>query len=227
MISWSTWLAEQCQQAYMQDILAFVAQRRKAGVVVYPEQQQIFSAFSSTPLDQVKVVILGQDPYHGPDQAHGLCFSVLPSNRPPPSLVNIYKELARDIEGFQIPAHGYLQSWAQQGVLLLNTILTVEQGKPNAHQHLGWQTLTDRALQLVSEQCRNVVFLLWGKPAQQKSKWIDSHQHHILTAAHPSPLSAYRGFVGCQHFSKTNAWLQAHGKTPIDWRLTDIHSMDE
>ena len=219
MNTWSQWLSQILAEDKLQSTLDYVAQRRDEGVTVYPPEDQVFSAFDSTPLDKVKVVILGQDPYHGPHQAHGLCFSVLPGIKPPPSLANIYKELATDIDGFRVPEHGYLQPWAEQGVLMLNTVLTVEQGQANSHKKLGWQTLTDGAIKLVSEQLEGVVFILWGGPAQKKIKLIDSNKHHILTAPHPSPLSVYRGFYGCKHFSKTNELLARQSKSPINWLL--------
>ncbi len=168
----------------------------------------------------MKVVILGQDPYHGPNQAHGLCFSVLPGVKTPPSLVNMYKELAQDIEGFQIPNHGYLKSWADQGVLLLNTVLTVEQGKAHSHAKTGWETFTDRVIDVLNQHRQGVIFLLWGSHAQKKGQMIDRNKHHVLMAPHPSPLSAHRGFFGCQHFSQTNQILKQLGKTPINWQPT-------
>ncbi|WBA09104.1 uracil-DNA glycosylase [Salinivibrio kushneri] len=216
--TWQQVLAGEKQQDYFRETLAYVEQARANGVTVFPPKEDVFNAFRYTELGDVKVVILGQDPYHGPHQAHGLCFSVLPGVKTPPSLVNIYKELATDIEGFTTPSHGYLKSWAEQGVLLLNTVLTVEQGKAHSHAKLGWETFTDRVIEAVNQQCQGVVFLLWGAHAQKKGKAIDRQRHHVLTAPHPSPLSAHRGFFGCQHFSQTNALLQAQGKTPIDWQ---------
>ena len=220
MNTWSQWLAQMLTQEKLKNTLDYVAQRRAEGITVFPPDDQVFSAFDSTPIDKVKVVILGQDPYHGPNQAHGLCFSVLPGIKPPPSLANIYKELVTDIDGFTIPQHGYLQPWAEQGVLMLNTVLTVEQGQANAHKKLGWQVLTDGAIKLISEQCEGVIFILWGGPAQKKTKLIDTNKHHILIAPHPSPLSVYRGFYGCKHFSKANELLVKQGKSPINWLLT-------
>lgn len=216
-LTWQQLIEQEQQQPYLQQTLEFVQQERAAGKVIYPPAQDVFNAFELTPLNQVKVVILGQDPYHGPNQAHGLCFSVLPGVKVPPSLRNMYKELTTDIEGFVMPDHGYLTSWAEQGVLMINTVLTVEAGKAHSHAKLGWETFTDKVIQTVSEQCEGVVFLLWGSHAQKKGAAIDTECHHILTAVHPSPLSAYRGFFGCQHFSKTNALLQQQGKTPIEW----------
>ena len=219
MKNWSDFIAEQSQQNYLKDTLAYVAQKRSDGVTVFPPQKQVFSAFDASPFEQVKVVILGQDPYHGPDQAHGLCFSVLPGVKPPPSLANIYKELAQDIGGFSIPEHGYLMPWAEQGVLLINTVLTVEQGQAHSHKHLGWEEFTDKVINEINQHKEGVVFLLWGAHAQKKGKNIDKTRHHVLHAPHPSPLSAHRGFFGCQHFSKTNELLSSLGKTPINWSI--------
>ncbi|TNF11594.1 MAG: uracil-DNA glycosylase, partial [Vibrionaceae bacterium] len=177
-----------------------------------------FNAFRFTEFNQVKVVILGQDPYHGPNQAHGLCFSVQPGIKTPPSLVNMYKELAQDIPGFQIPNHGYLKSWAEQGVLLLNTVLTVEQGQAHSHANTGWETFTDRVIDALNQNGQGIVFLLWGSHAQKKGRMIDRQRHHVLMAPHPSPLSAHRGFLGCRHFSQTNQLLEQQGKAPINWQ---------
>ena len=167
----------------------------------------------------MKVVILGQDPYHRPNQAHGLSFSVKPTIVPPPSLINIYKELATDIEGFVIPKHGYLVDWAKQGVLLLNTVLTVEEGKANSHANWGWETFTDKVIAKLNAHRENIVFLLWGSHAQKKGAFIDRNKHCVLTAPHPSPLAAHRGFFGCHHFSKANEYLKAHGMAEINWQL--------
>ena len=219
MKTWSDFIAEQSQQTYLKDTLEYVAKKRSEGVTVFPHEQQVFSAFDATPFEQVNVVILGQDPYHGPDQAHGLCFSVLPGIKPPPSLANMYKELVQDIEGFSIPDHGYLMPWAEQGVLLLNTVLTVEQGQAHSHKHLGWEKFTDKVIEEINHHREGVVFLLWGAHAQKKGKNIDKTRHHVLHAPHPSPLSAHRGFFGCQHFSKTNALLTSMGKSPINWQV--------
>ncbi|HIF9100618.1 TPA: uracil-DNA glycosylase [Photobacterium damselae] len=219
MQSWQNFLQQQQQQEYFEQIQSYVANARQQGKVVYPPEEDVFSAFTATPLDQVKVVILGQDPYHGPDQAHGLSFSVKPGVKTPPSLANMYKELATDIDGFTIPDHGYLQSWAGQGVLLLNTVLTVEQGNAHSHAKIGWETFTDKVIEHIDQECEGVIFLLWGAHAQKKGKKINTQKHHILKSAHPSPLSAYRGFFGCQHFSQTNTLLQAMNKTPITWQV--------
>ncbi|GAA3706936.1 uracil-DNA glycosylase [Oceanisphaera sediminis] len=217
--TWNQLIDHEQQQSYFQQAMSFVKQERAAGKAVYPSQQHIFHAFHYTEPGSVKVVMLGQDPYHGPNQAHGLCFSVLPGVRVPPSLRNMYKELASDIPGFQVPEHGYLESWAEQGVLMLNTVLTVEEGKAHSHAKLGWETFTDKVIKAVNDQGEGVVFLLWGSHAQKKGAMIDRSRHHVLTAAHPSPLSAYRGFFGCRHFSRTNELLQQQGKAPIDWCL--------
>ncbi|ARR48429.1 uracil-DNA glycosylase [Photobacterium damselae] len=219
MQSWQNFLQQQQQQEYFEQIQSYVANARQQGKVVYPPEEDVFSAFTATPLDQVKVVILGQDPYHGPDQAHGLSFSVKPGVKTPPSLANMYKELATDIDGFTIPDHGYLQSWAEQGVLLLNTVLTVEQGNAHSHAKIGWETFTDKVIEHIDQECEGVIFLLWGAHAQKKGKKINTQKHHVLKSAHPSPLSAYRGFFGCQHFSQTNTLLQAMNKTPITWQV--------
>lgn len=216
--SWLAHLAPEFEQPYMQQLKAFLLAQKQQNKVIYPPSKLIFNAFNSTPLDQVKVVILGQDPYHGPNQAHGLCFSVQPGIQPPPSLQNMFKELSRDL-GLPVPNHGCLQSWAEQGVLLLNATLTVEQARAGAHQGQGWETFTDKAIQLVNEQCSGVVFLLWGSYAQKKGALIDKRKHLVLTAPHPSPLSAYRGFIGCGHFSAANAYLVKQQKTPVNWQL--------
>jgi len=220
MSDWATFLKSELQQPYMQQTLEYVANRRNEGVAVYPPEPQVFSAFDATALNNIRVVVLGQDPYHGEGQAHGLCFSVLPEvKKLPPSLKNMYKELATDITGFTIADHGYLQSWADQGVFLLNTVLTVEQGQAHSHKHLGWEQFTDNVIAHINEHCEGVVFILWGAHAQKKGKGIDSARHHVLKGPHPSPLSAHRGFFGCQHFSKTNELLQAQGKKPINWQV--------
>jgi len=219
MANWTDLLALEKQQDYFQDTMDYVEQRRAEGVNVYPPVDEVFNAFSITPFESIKIVVLGQDPYHGEGQAHGLCFSVKPGIKPPPSLANMYKELVTDIEGFEIPQHGYLQSWAEQGVLLLNTVLTVEQGQAHSHKQLGWEQFTDSVIQKLSEHGEGIVFLLWGGHAQKKGKKIDGEKHFILKAPHPSPLSVYRGFYGCKHFSQANELLIQQGKTPIDWKL--------
>lgn len=189
--------------------------------ITFPPADEIFSAFELTPLSQVKVVILGQDPYHDFGQAHGLCFSVKPENDIPPSLVNIYKELQDDL-GCYIPDNGYLVKWAKQGVLLLNTVLTVRAHQANSHRNIGWEEFTDAAIRAVNRQDRPIVFMLWGRPAQMKAELLDNPKHLILKAPHPSPLSAYRGFFGCRHFGQANRFLEEHGETPIDWQIENI-----
>lgn len=218
-LTWHDVIGAEKQQEYFQQTLAFVESERASGKVVFPPAKDVFNAFKTTEFCDVKVVILGQDPYHGPNQAHGLCFSVLPGVKTPPSLVNMYKELAQDVEGFEIPKHGYLQSWAEQGVLLLNTVLTVEQGKAHSHAKSGWETFTDRVIEAINQHQSGVVFLLWGAHAQKKGRFIDRDKHFVLAGPHPSPLSAHRGFFGCRHFSQTNQILAQQGLEPIEWRL--------
>ncbi len=215
---WSEHLAGEFEQPYMQALADFLAAEEAAGKVLYPASQHCFNALNSTPVDQVSVVILGQDPYHGPGQAHGLCFSVRADVPPPPSLVNIFKEQQADI-GITVPDHGCLQPWAEQGVLLLNSVLTVVQGQAGAHQGQGWETFTDRVIDVINRQREGVVFLLWGSYARKKGRMIDRQRHLVLEGPHPSPLSAYRGFFGCRHFSQANDWLQQQGRRPIDWQL--------
>jgi uracil-DNA glycosylase len=215
---WLEVLGGEFEKDYMRRLKAFLVERKRAGATVYPPGGQIFNALNSTPLSRVKAVILGQDPYHGPGQAHGLCFSVQDGVRPPPSLVNIFKELESDL-GLPVPNHGCLQAWADRGVLLLNAVLTVERGNAGAHQGKGWEQFTDAAVQAVNERCENVVFLLWGSHAQKKGAGIDPQRHLVLKAPHPSPLSAHRGFLGCRHFSKANAWLESRNLASIDWTL--------
>lgn len=216
--SWQPWLQPEFEQPYMQSLKQFLQTEKAAHKVIYPHSSNWFHALEATPLEQVKVVIIGQDPYHQPGQAHGLCFSVRPGVRIPPSLVNIYKELHSDL-GIEPASHGYLEHWAGQGVLLLNAVLTVEQGNANAHQGKGWEAFTDRIIQLVNEQCKPAVFMLWGSYAQKKGGNIDQARHLVLKAPHPSPLSAHRGFLGCRHFSQANTWLERQGRGAIDWQL--------
>lgn len=218
-LTWEDALAQEKQQPYFINILKQVEQQRADGDVIYPEDKDVFSAFQSTPLEKVKVVILGQDPYHGKGQAHGLAFSVLPPIKTPPSLANMYKELAQDIEGFEIPSHGYLQSWAEQGVLLLNTVLTVKESQAHSHKSLGWEKFTDKVIEVLNQEESGLVFLLWGAHAQKKAKGIDLTKHQVLNAPHPSPLSAHRGFFGCKHFSAANQLLEQQGQTAINWHL--------
>lgn len=216
---WADKLANEKQKPYFQKLHTFVEQERAAGKQIYPAMEDIYSAFSLTELADIKVVILGQDPYHGPNQAHGLCFSVLPGVKPPPSLVNIYKELATDIAGFVIPEHGYLKPWAEQGVFMLNTVLTVEQGKAHSHAKMGWESFTDTVMALINDYCNGVIFVLWGAHAQRKGKFIDETKHYVLAGPHPSPLSAYRGFFGCGHFSTINDLLARQDKPAINWQV--------
>ena len=219
--SWNRYLGAEFEAPYMQALRDFLAHEKQARKEIYPHSSNWFRAFELTPLDQVRVVILGQDPYHGPGQAHGLCFSVRPGVPTPPSLQNIYKELAPDV-GFTPVDHGFLESWAHQGVLLLNSVLTVERGNAGAHRNRGWETFTDRAIQVVNEHCNNVVFLLWGSYAQKKASFVDRQRHLVLHSPHPSPLSAHRGFFGQRHFSRTNDFLEARGRGPIDWQLPTV-----
>jgi uracil-DNA glycosylase len=219
MMTWTEALAKEKTTPYFQELMLYVQSEREAGKVIYPPKEDVFNAFAMTALEDIRVVILGQDPYHGPNQAHGLCFSVLPGVKIPPSLRNIYKELADDIDGFTIPNHGTLSPWAEQGVLLLNTVLTVEQGKAHSHAKLGWETFTDRVIEVVNQHCSNVVFLLWGSHAQKKGNTINREKHHVLHAPHPSPLSAHRGFFGSKPFSQTNQLLVESGKMPIVWQV--------
>lgn len=216
-LTWDDLIDKEKEQLYFIETLAFVAAERWDGKTIYPPQRDVFNAFRFTDLANVKVVILGQDPYYGPNQAHGLSFSVCLGAPIPPSLMNMYKELATDIPGFEYPNHGYLQSWAEQGVLLLNTVLTVEGGRAHSHANLGWQTFTDKVIAALNKNCNCVVFLLWGLQAQKKVNFIDCKRHHVLKASHPSPLSAHRGFFGCRHFSQTNQLLKQQGLQPIDW----------
>lgn len=218
MQTWKDVLGEEKAQPYFQQIVQFVEQERAAGKEIFPPQKDVFNAFRYTEFSDVKVVILGQDPYHGPNQAHGLCFSVLPGVKTPPSLMNMYKELANDIPGFQIPNHGYLTKWAEQGVLLLNTVLTVQQGMAHSHANIGWERFTDKVIELLNAHRSGIVFLLWGSHAQKKGSMIDTSKHYVLKTTHPSPLSAHRGFLGCKHFSATNNILTQQGLDPIDWQ---------
>ncbi len=216
--SWKKILFDEFQKPYFSDLKARVVEDITKKMVIYPPAQKIFAAFDHTPFDKVKVVILGQDPYHGPGQAHGLCFSVPEGIKPPPSLVNIFKEIHSDL-GLPIPKTGNLEPWTKQGVLLLNAILTVSAGQAASHQGLGWEEFTDAVIRHLSEEREGIVFLLWGKYAQEKGAIIDTSKHFVLKAAHPSPFSADSGFFGCRHFSKTNEILKGIGKEEIDWRL--------
>lgn len=216
--SWLGALKDEFEQPYMAALREFLQAEKAAKKVIFPASKWIFNAFNATPFHKVKVVILGQDPYHGPGQAHGLCFSVLAGVRTPPSLMNIFKEIQRDV-GCGMPSSGCLQAWAEQGVLLLNATLTVEQGRAGSHQGKGWEVFTDKVIAELNQQQEGLVFLLWGAYAQKKGALINSKKHCVLQSAHPSPLSAHRGFLGNQHFSKTNSYLQQQGKAPIDWAL--------
>ena len=218
---WLEYIQDEFKKPYYRELYQFV--RKEYGThVIYPPSDDIFNAFHLTPLSKVKVLILGQDPYHGEHQAHGLCFSVLPDQPElPPSLQNIYKELQDDL-GCYIPNNGYLKKWAQQGVLMLNTVLTVRAHQAGSHQGKGWEQFTDAIIQAVNAQDRPIVYLLWGKPAQSKIPMLTNPKHLILKAPHPSPLSAYRGFFGCRHFSQTNAFLMENGIEPIDWQIENI-----
>ncbi len=216
--SWKKELQGEFEKEYFKNLVATLKGEKAAGKEIYPAGAEIFNAFTLTPFDNVKVVILGQDPYHGPGQAHGLCFSVNRGVLIPPSLKNIYKELFTDVQ-FIIPEHGNLSSWAQQGVFLLNASLTVMRSQPMSHAKIGWETFTDAVIKILSERKEHLVFLLWGKFAQEKGKLIDAQKHTILTAAHPSPFSAHNGFFGCRHFSKTNESLATFGADKIDWQI--------
>jgi uracil-DNA glycosylase len=216
--SWKQALKDEFSKPYFKQIPLHLKTEKSQGKIIYPPGSLIFNAFNTTPVDKVKVVILGQDPYHGPKQAHGLCFSVQNGVPPPPSLINIFKELQEDI-GINIPNHGNLTHWAQQGVFLLNASLTVRAAEPMSHSKIGWSTFTDTVIKRISDIKKHVVFLLWGKFAQEKTVLIDQSKHLVLRAAHPSPLSAHAGFFGCKHFSKANAWLMSKGIDPVDWQL--------
>lgn len=215
--TWTDVLSEEKKADYFQKILAYISEARQQKTI-YPPQNEVFNALKFTPFDKVKVVIIGQDPYHGPDQAMGLCFSVRKGVKKPPSLDNIFKELKNDL-GLSPPPHGSLECWAKQGVLLLNTSLTVEARTAGSHANIGWQRFTDKVITTLNTHPQTIVFLLWGSYAQKKAALIDQHRHKLLCAPHPSPLSAHRGFLGCKHFSKTNQLLEEAGRTPIDWTI--------
>jgi len=216
--SWKARIGDWLLRPEMRELSAFLRQRKAAGVQVYPSGPRLFAAFDATPFDQVKVVILGQDPYHGPGQAHGLCFSVLPGVPVPPSLENIFKEIGDEL-GLPRPDHGCLLPWARRGVLLLNAVLSVEQGRAGSHQGKGWEGFTDHAIETLAREREGLVFMLWGSYAQAKGRIIDSRRHRVLKAPHPSPLSAYRGFFGCGHFAAANEYLVRRGQAPVDWSL--------
>lgn len=217
---WLYAVGEEFKKPYYKELYQFVKEEYSTRTI-FPAAEDIFHAFHLTPLQQVKVLLLGQDPYHNEKQAHGLCFSVKPEVEVPPSLENIYKELSDDV-GCEIPNHGYLEKWARQGILMLNTVLTVRAHQANSHQNKGWEKFTDAVIRAVNEQDRPIVILLWGRPAQRKKSMLNNPKHLILTAPHPSPLSAYRGFFGCKHFSKTNDFLKQFGIEPIDWQIENI-----
>ena len=217
-LTWKIVLQEEVKKDYYQNILSHLAQESIDGKTIFPSKEDVFNAYSLTPFANVKVVIIGQDPYHNDGQAHGLSFSVPKGIKPPPSLKNIFQELKSDCN-ISEPLHGNLTSWALQGVFLLNSILTVRAHEPASHQHLGWQALTDASISAISNHLQHVVFLLWGNFAQQKESLIDTKKHLVLKAPHPSPFSVYRGFYGCKHFSKANEYLQLHGLQKIDWNV--------
>ncbi|MCR5537343.1 MAG: uracil-DNA glycosylase [Succinivibrio sp.] len=219
---WSEILGPLKQEPYFKQALNAVAQARAQGLEVYPQDADLFNAFRYTPLESLKVVIIGQDPYHEPNQAMGLSFAVPVGVQVPPSLVNIYKELSKELPDFVIPNHGNLIPWARQGVLLLNASLSVIRGEPNSMSRVGWQEFTTEVIRAVNQHCEHLVFMLWGKNAQEKGAGVDPNRHLVLTSAHPSPLSASRGFFGCGHFVKANEYLKAQGKKPIDWRLPEF-----
>jgi uracil-DNA glycosylase len=218
--SWKRELIGEFAKPYMVSLREFLAKELAKGKIIYPKPAEYFAAFHCTPVKKVKVVILGQDPYHGPGQAHGLCFSVRPGVEKPPSLVNIFKEIKRDL-GFEPPPHGCLTDWAREGVLLLNSVLTVEKGHAASHRGKGWEQFTDKAIEVLNRQEQPMVFMLWGSYAQAKGQFIDREKHLVLETVHPSPLSAHRGFIGCGHFSKANKYLISKGIAPIDWEISD------
>ncbi|OUS27530.1 uracil-DNA glycosylase [Thalassotalea sp. 42_200_T64] len=224
-MNWQELLKTEQERDYFQALLTEIARQRQQGIEIYPMDEDIYSAFELTPFADIKVVIIGQDPYHGPGQAHGLSFSVREGVKVPPSLANMYKELGNDQANFHIPCHGDLRYWAEQGVLLLNTVLTVQKGNAHSHAKLGWEKFTDKVIALINEQKQGVVFMLWGAHAQKKGKHIDTAKHHVLTSVHPSPLSAYRGFFGCKHFSRANDYLLSQQLQPIDWQIKEQQSL--
>lgn len=219
MTTWKDVLGAEKQAPYFKNIMQFVQDERNSGKAIFPPHDEVFNAFKATEFQNVKVVILGQDPYHGPGQAHGLCFSVKPGIKTPPSLVNMYKELQQSIPGFVVPNHGYLQKWAEQGILLLNTVLTVQQGMAHSHSKIGWEQFTDKVVEQLNSHGKGIIFMLWGSHAHKKGARIDTSRHHVLKTTHPSPLSAHRGFLGCGHFATCNQILQQQGKAAIDWQV--------
>ena len=218
--SWTPYLGEELKKDYMKNLTDFLEEERSNDKVIYPPANQIFEAFNRTPFDKVEVVILGQDPYHGPGQAHGLAFSVKYGVKIPPSLVNIYKELQTDMD-ITPPKHGHLNAWAEKGVLLLNNVLTVEDGKAGSHHSKGWEIFTEKVIHVLNDKKENLVFILWGSPAQKKASFVDSNKHFVIKSVHPSPLSSYRGFFGSKPFSKTNAYLKSKGLKEIDWNIPE------
>lgn len=219
--SWKNVLLGEFEKKYMQQLKTFLYQEKQSHKVIYPAGKEIFNALNLTPIDQVKIVILGQDPYHGPDQAHGLCFSVKESVPQPPSLKNIFKEIEADLN-IQPPNHGCLTHWSKQGVLLLNSVLTVENGKAGSHQGKGWESFTDKIVEILNNKKTGIVFILWGSYAQKKGQFIDQNKHLVLTSPHPSPLSAHRGFFGNKHFSTANQYLKSQLKSEIIWQIPAI-----
>jgi len=217
--SWAAYLAEEFEKPYMKDLATFLQHEKTAGKIIYPPGNQIFEAFNRTPFKKVKVVILGQDPYHGPDQAHGLSFSVQPGIKPPPSLVNIYKELQSDMKLSQ-PKNGCLKTWAEEGVLLLNNVLTVENAKAGSHHKHGWELFTDKVIEILNDKKEHLVFILWGSTAHKKAHFVDPKKHFLIKTVHPSPLASYRGFFGSKPFSKTNHYLKLNGLKEINWDLS-------
>lgn len=221
--SWMQHLGEEFKKDYMLNLKSFLKKELQQHKAIYPSASDIFSAFHLTPFNKVKLVIIGQDPYHGPGQAHGLCFSVKPGIKTPPSLKNIYKELKSDLN-LEIPDHGFLESWAKNGVLMLNNVLTVEGSKPASHKDKGWEIFTDKVVETLNNECENLVFLLWGSHAQKKAANVNRQKHLVLECSHPSPFSAHKGFLGSQHFSKSNQYIQDSGLEPIDWSLPKLAS---
>lgn len=216
--SWKKYLAPEFEKPYMQELKSFLVAETNSGKIIYPPGKDIFSALNLTPFDKVKVVIIGQDPYHGEGQAHGLCFSVRKGIKIPPSLVNIYKELEDDLQ-IKPASHGYLEDWTHEGVLLLNNVLTVEASQAGSHHGKGWETFTDKIIEILNKEKSNLVFILWGSPAQKKAASVDAKKHFIIKSVHPSPLSSYRGFFGSKPFSQTNHFLKSKGLAPIDWTI--------
>lgn len=219
MVTWTDILGDEKKAPYFVSILNFLAEEKANGKIIYPPQDALFNAFKETPYDSLKVVLLGQDPYHNPGQAHGLSFSVQPGVKPPPSLKNIFQEIKEDLD-LPLPSHGCLTKWANQGVLLLNTSLSVEQNKPQSHAKIGWSIFTDNVIKKLNDYPKPLVFLLWGAHAKNKAVLVSNTRHLVLTAAHPSPFSVHQGFYKCRHFSKTNAFLTQNGREPIDWALS-------